>query len=277
MPRIFMSNAFFALGKGRRRAPLRFRQGSQNILVSSPMGLATIWDADILIWATSTMIAAQRCGAPIPTVLQATRYEILGFPGRDVSGGYYERLPDGLERLSRTNVVISASEWTDEQTGAPWIEDWRISDGFVQIRLAAWLREAVLTPRAVLALDPAYFTLTSGLERLLYLIARRHAGRQKDGWIFEVTHLYRKTGTTQPLTAFVAFLRRLIQSGGLPGYRLELSDRNWPERVRIRPVADVPVDNAVDNLVDDFGKTRLSPRGSTPIALENHRQGIVRQ
>lgn len=271
MPRLFMSNAFFALGKGRRRAPLRFRQGSQNILVSSPMALATIWDADILIWATSTMIAAQRCGAPIPTILQATRYEILGFPGRDVSGGYYERLPDGLERLSQTNVVISASEWTDEQTGAPWIEDWRISAGFVQIRLAGWLREAVLTPRAVLALDPAYFTLTSGLERLLYLIARRHAGRQRDGWVFEVAHLHRKTGITQTLTAFVAILRRVARSNPLPGYRIELSDLNWPERVRLRPAHDAPVDKSVDIPVDNFVRTRLSTSESTPIACESHR------
>lgn len=270
MPRLFMSNAFFALGKGGRRAPLRFRQGNQNFLVSSPMGLATIWDADILIWATSTMIAAQRCGAPIPAVLQATRYEILGFPGRDVSGGYYERLPDGLERLSRTNVVISTSEWTEEQTGAPWIEDWRISAGVVHIRLAAWLRETVLTPRAVLALDPAYFTLTSGLERLLYLIARRHAGRQRDGWVFEVAHLHRKTGITQTLAAFVAILRRVARSNALPGYRIELSDLNWPERVRFRPVSIVPVDNSVSIPVDNFSRTRLSTPESTPITCENY-------
>ncbi|MBC9009755.1 replication initiator protein A [Acetobacter tropicalis] len=270
MPRQFMSNAFFALGKGRRRAPLRFRQGGQNILVSSPIALATIWDADILIWATSTMIAAQRCGAPIPSVLQATRYEILGFPGRDVSGGYYERLPDSLERLSRTNVVISASEWTDEQIGAPWIEDWRISAGVVHIRLAVWLREAVLTPRAVLALDPAYFTLTSGFERLLYLIARRHAGRQRDGWAFEVAHLHRKTGITQTLVAFVALLRRVARSNTLPGYRIELSDLNWPEHVRFRPISGHSVDKPVGIPVDNSERTRLSTVESTPIACENH-------
>lgn len=270
MPRLFMSNAFFALGKGRRRAPLRFRQGSQNILVSSPKALATIWDADILIWATSTMIAAQRCGAPIPAVLQATRYEILGFPGRDVSGGYYERLPDSLERLNRTNVVISSSEWTDEQTGAPWIEDWRISAGVVHIRLAAWLREVVLAPRAVLALDPAYFTLTGGLERLLYLIARRHAGRQCDGWVFEVAHLHRKTGITQTLAAFVAVLRRVARSNTLPGYRIELSDLNWPERVRFRQASNLSVDKPVGIPVDNFERTRLSTRESTPIACKNH-------
>ncbi|NVN10060.1 replication initiator protein A [Nguyenibacter vanlangensis] len=270
MPCLFMSNAFFALGKGRRRASLRFAQGGQNVLVSSPLAVATIWDADILIWATSTMIAARRCSASVPEVLQATRYEILGFPGREVSGGYYERLPDGLERLSRTRVVISPSPWTDEQAGAPWIEDWRITGGVVQIRLGAWLRDAILTPRAVLALDPAYFTLTSGLERLLYLIARRHAGRQRDGWIFEVAHLHRKTGAGQSLAAFVAFLRRVAQNGALPGYRVELSDLQWPERVRFRPIVDRPGDNSVDTPVNNFGSTRLSTAESTPITCEKH-------
>jgi len=271
MPRLFMSNAFFALGKGHRRGPLRFAQGGQHVLVSSPMAIATIWDADILIWAASAMMAARRCGAPVPVALQGTRYEILGFPGRAVSGGYYERLPDGLERLNRTRVVMSQTPWTDEQHGAPWIEDWQIAAGYVQIRLAPWLRDAILAPRAVLALDPAYFTLTSGLERLLYLIARRHAGRQPGGWVFEIAHLHSKTGTTLTLTAFAAFLRRLARSHALPGYRIELSGGNWPERVRIRPVVGAPVDKFVDIPVDKFSRTRLSQQESTPIALENDR------
>ncbi|WP_166931007.1 replication initiator protein A [Asaia sp. As-1742] len=271
MPHLLMSNAFFALGKGRRRGPLRFKQGGQHILVSSPRAIATIWDADILIWATSAMVAARRCGAPVPAVLQGKRHEILGFSGRHVSGGYYERLPDSLERLSHTRVVLSRTPWTEEQDAGPWIEDWRIAAGYVQIRLAPWLRDAILAPRAVLALDPAYFTLTSGLERLLYLVARRHAGRQPGGWIFEVAHLHRKTATTQTLTAFMAFLRRLARSHRLPGYRIELSGGNWPERVRMRPVIDGSVDNSVDIPVDNFMAARLSLRESTPIALENDR------
>jgi plasmid replication initiation protein len=44
--------------------------------------------------------------------------------------------------------------------------------------LPDWFYRGVLDRSLVLAIDPAYFHLTGGIERWLYRVARKHAGRQ---------------------------------------------------------------------------------------------------
>ena len=50
-----MAHPFFALGKSRRIRPIVFETGGVRIRVEGTLehGIATIWDADILIWAAS--------------------------------------------------------------------------------------------------------------------------------------------------------------------------------------------------------------------------------
>src|SRR3546814_16576151 len=56
-----MSWPFFSLAKSRRIAPIDFRMGETRISVEAvpEHGMATIWDAAILLWA-----ASQLCEAP---------------------------------------------------------------------------------------------------------------------------------------------------------------------------------------------------------------------
>jgi plasmid replication initiation protein len=55
-----MSWPFFSLAKSRRVAPIDFHMGETWISVEAvpEHGMATIWDADILIWAASQLRTA---------------------------------------------------------------------------------------------------------------------------------------------------------------------------------------------------------------------------
>jgi len=59
-----MAYPFFALGKSRRVQPIDFQSGTVRVRVEGTLehGLATIWDADILIWAASQIVEARDLG-----------------------------------------------------------------------------------------------------------------------------------------------------------------------------------------------------------------------
>src|SRR3954453_22490809 len=63
-----MERPFFSLSKRRRMKPINYRSPDGKLWIKvSPHqdhGMATIWDADVLIWATSQIIEAQRQGKP---------------------------------------------------------------------------------------------------------------------------------------------------------------------------------------------------------------------
>lgn len=56
-----MAFPFFSLAKSRRTAPIDFRAGGVTVRVEGTQehGIATIWDADILIWAASQIVEAR--------------------------------------------------------------------------------------------------------------------------------------------------------------------------------------------------------------------------
>ena len=64
----------------------------------------------------------------------------------------------------------------------------RRADG-IDLIMPDWFYRAVLDDALVLTIDPAYFGLTGGLERWLYRLVRKHAGRQRTvgGSIFAIS------------------------------------------------------------------------------------------
>src|SRR5687767_2824101 len=76
-----MAYPFFNLAKSRRTAPIDFRAGEVSIRVEATAehGMATIWDADVLIWAASQIVEARDAGLPTSRLMIATPYEILQF------------------------------------------------------------------------------------------------------------------------------------------------------------------------------------------------------
>ena len=241
-----MAYPFFSLGKSKRLAPIDFRAGTITIRVEAvpEYGMATIWDADILIWVASQIVEARDAGLKTSRLMAATPYEILTFTGRGTSARDYDRLKAALDRLQSTTVATSIRQTTERRRHRfSWINEWKeTADRHgrplgVQLILPDWFYAAVLDNALVLTIDPAYFSLSGGLERWLYRIVRKHGGRQAEGWQFDIAHLHAKSGSLSPLKHFSYDLRDIVRRQSLPGYQLVIERlRHGGERFSFAPI-----------------------------------------
>jgi len=224
-----MSWPFFSLSKSRRIRPIDFRMGEVVIRVEATPehGMATIWDADLLIWAASQIVEARDRGLATSRLMAATPYEILAFIGRGDSILNYDRLKAALDRLQSTTIATSIRQPSERRRHRfSWINEWKERlDGQgrprgIELILPDWFYAGVMDDAFVLTIDPAYFDLTGGLERWLYRLVRKHGGRQAQGWSFDLRHLHLKSGSLSPFKRFAFELRAIVQRQPLPGYRL---------------------------------------------------------
>lgn len=241
-----MAYPFFSLAKSRRTAPIDFRSAGVTVRVEGTQehGIATIWDADILIWAASQIVEARDAGIRPSRRMQATPYEILRFIGRGTSLRDYQRLKAALDRLQSTTIATSIRETTGRRLHRfSWINEWKERTDArgaplgLELILPDWFYAGVIDEALVLTIDPAYFKLTGGIERWLYRLVRKHGGKQRDGWQFDFPYLYRKSGSLAQPRDFARDLRTLAARQSLPGY--VLSVERWPgapEILAFRPV-----------------------------------------
>jgi len=226
-----MAYPFFSLSKSHRTAPIDFCAGDVSIRVEAvpDHGMATIWDADILIWAASQIVEARDAGLRTSRLMIATPYEILKFIGRGTSLRDYQRLKAALDRLQSTTICTSIRQPAEGRRHRfSWINEWKERtdrngkpDG-IELIVPDWFYQAVLDDALVLTIDRAYFDLTGGLDRWLYRIVRKHGGRQRNGWRFDFRHLHQKSGALSPFKRFAFELRDIIRRQPLPGYTLFL-------------------------------------------------------
>ncbi|BCH21611.1 hypothetical protein MesoLjLb_13960 [Mesorhizobium sp. L-8-3] len=240
-----MSWPFFSLAKSRRVTPIDFRMGDVSIRVEATAehGMATIWDADVLIWAASQIVDARDRGLSTSRFMAATPYEILAFIGRSDTGLNYDRLKAALDRLQSTTIVTSIRQPSERRRHRfSWIAEWKErldtqgrSLG-IELILPDWFYAGVLDDALILTIDHDYFELKGGLERWLYRLVRKHGGRQTWGWSFDVPHLHLKSGSLSPLRRFRFELRAIVRRQPLPGYSLELvDDPDGRQRLTFRP------------------------------------------
>jgi plasmid replication initiation protein len=224
-----MTYPFFSLAKSKRTMPIEYHSRDVTVRVEATHehGLATIWDADILIWAASQIVEARDHGLATSRLMTATPYEILTFIGRGTSARDYLRLKAALDRLQSTTVATSLRQTNARRLHRfSWINEWKEqSDGAgrprgIELILPDWFYSALTNDSLVLTIDPAYFTLTGGIERWLYRLVRKHGGRQPTGWRFDFRHLYAKSGSVARFSDFALDLRQIVKRQALPGYRL---------------------------------------------------------
>lgn len=275
-----MAYPFFALGKSKRVAPIDFKTGSIVIRVEAvpEHGMATIWDADVLIWATSQIVEAENHGLRTSRFFRFTPYQLLRGIGRDTGNRQYQLLKASLARLQSTVVattIRNGVHWRRRQFS--WINEWEemtTHDGRVEgmeFVLPEWFYNGVVDRSLVLTIDPDYFRLTGGIERWLYRVARKHAGRQAHGWLFEVAHLHEKSGSLARISDFALDLRRIAVRQPLPGYRLDILREGRRELLQIRPIEQftVPVDKAVE-AIGTSGANGIGTSGATLSAHQAH-------
>jgi len=233
-----MERPFFSLGKSKRLKPIDYTSpdGKTWVHVSAnpDYGMATIWDADILIYCASILNdMKQRRINEIPRTLHIMPYDLLRSIKRPLTGRSYELLGSALDRLQSTTVKtnIRADRSRKEATFS-WLDNWsQVVDEKTErsrgitLSLSSWFYDGVLMQGGVLSIDPAYFDITGGRERWLYKVARKHAGGAGEGgFAIAMPTLFEKSGAEGQYRRFKFEIAAIIKRNDLPGYDLKLVD-----------------------------------------------------
>lgn len=256
--RQLMAHCWFSLAKDPRYEPIRHSVGESTVEITASdedVPLATIWDHDILIFLISQVVHMVDAGRIDPRQPGLTRgiqfsgYEYFRFlRKRWRRGGIgfrnYQLLWNALQRLHRTHVK------TDIRSGSlrgesqfywlPMIRQLQDTEtgqhyGYLA-ELPSWLYQQIVQTAAdgqrlvnVVGLDPGYFDLTGGLERWLYLWARKSVDARRGDWEESFRSLYLKSGSTNSEKQFRFNLRKIIRRNAMLGYELsEIFDRRGP-------------------------------------------------
>ncbi len=229
-----MERPFFSLAKKPRLDPIEYKVGNVWVEVSAnpQFGMATIWDADILIWASTQITEALDRDRNPSRTIQFHPYNLLRAIRRTTGGADYVRLRAALERLTHTAVRTNIrSDGKKKFASFHWLESWTETINQageptgMTITLADWLYDGIIERGGVLTIHEDYFLLTGGIERWLYRVVRKHAGNQPTGWSFTMRQLYEKSGSAARFSDFAIDIRRVVQANKLPEYELTL-ERN---------------------------------------------------
>lgn len=233
-----MERPFFSLSKSKRLKPIEYSSDADGIFVTvqphQDYGMATIWDADILIWAASNLCDMKNRGVnDIPRELKFQPHDLLKAIGRATGGTDYQKLRDALERLKTTIVTTNIrGKSRDKRTMFSWIDQWedlvdaqtKESRG-LSITLSDWFYRGVTEDGGLLSIDPAYFSITGGRERWLYRVARKHAGGNgADGFVISMRKLFDKSGAEGTYRRFKFEMLRIVARNDLPGILLAARD-----------------------------------------------------
>jgi plasmid replication initiation protein len=235
--REMMERPFFSLSKSKRLKPIDYTSpdGKTWVHVSANpnYGMATIWDADILIYCASVLNdMKERRSNEIPRVLRVMPYDILRSIGRPVSGRSYALLGAALDRLQSTTIKTNIRAEQRREATFSWLDSWsQIVDEKtdrsrgVSLALSNWFYEGVLMTGGVLSIDRAYFDITGGRERWLYRVARKHAGGAGEaGFSIALPTLFEKSGAEGQYRRFKFEIAAIVRENALPGYQLAFTD-----------------------------------------------------
>lgn len=233
--REMMERPFFSLAKSRRVKPIDYTSPDGKLWVhvsaSPEYGMATIWDADILIYCASVLADMVRRGVnDVPRKLHLMPYDLLRAIGRPPTGRAYELLAQSLDRLVATTIKTNIRAENRREATFSWLDGWtQLVDEKTErsrgmtIELSGWFWEGVMMQGGVLAIDRAYFDITGGRERWLYKVARKHAGGAGEGgFAISMPVLFEKSGAEGDYRRFKFEIIKLAEKDALPGYGLQI-------------------------------------------------------
>jgi plasmid replication initiation protein len=247
-----MERPFFSLAKRKRLKAIEYVSPNGEVFVNvfpnAEFGMATIWDADILIWAASTLNNLRKQGKnDLPRTLHFQPYDLLKTIERPTGGRQYHLLRESLGRLQATTIVTNIRvKKGKKHRQFSWIESWtdNVDDETQQsqgmsLTLSDWFYEGILMDGGLLAIDPAYFSITGGRERWLYRVARKHAGGAgEEGFAIPLPTLFEKSGAEGTYRRFKFEIQTIARRNDLPGFdlALELTGKQPTLRMSRRPV-----------------------------------------
>ncbi|MBO1326192.1 replication initiator protein A [Acetobacter sp. TBRC 12305] len=277
-----MERPFFSLAKSKRVKPIEYTSPDGKLWVhvsaNSDYGMATIWDADILIYCASVLADMARRGInDIPRTLKIMPYDLLRAIGRPTTGRAYELLGQSLDRLVATTVKTNIRAENRREATFSWLDGWtQLVDEKTErsrgmtIEISNWFYEGVLMAGGVLSIDRAYFDIRGGRERWLYKVARKHAGGAgEQGFAISMPTLFLKSGAEGEYRRFKFEILKIISRNELPGYALEIeTGASSPEPlVRMRKR---------DNRSQQFDQAH-NPTEPTPVITHKTRAKLTRE
>lgn len=238
-----MEHPVFSLATKPDTRTLRYEHNGNTItIIPSTLGLATIFDKDILLYCASQLRAAINRGEIPSRTVRFAAYDFFVSTNRLVDGRHYQLFKIALNRLRGTtiNTNIKTGGMTIEE-GFGIIDAWRAvkedKSGRViaaEIRVSDWFYNSILA-NELLTINRDYFRIRKPIERRIYEIARKHCG---DAPSFKIglDKLHKKMGSTSPLRKLRFQLQETIKTNHLPDYEIALSDdmvtftnRNWKD------------------------------------------------
>ena len=131
-----------------------------------------------------------------------------------------------LERLHHTFVETNIRmDNSNRHHSFNWLSEIKqVKDGNThkgyEIVIPDWLYESVVEKKIVLTLDDDYFKIRGGLERWLYLFARKSSGYNTGGWSEGLFSIYQKSGSKSSFSEFKRSISAIIKRGGVLGYKI---------------------------------------------------------
>ena len=248
-----MEHPIFSLSTKPDRVERLYRRGDVKLrVIPSILGLATIFDKDVLIYCISQLVAAVNDGRPVSRSVALTAHDLLIATNRAAGGKGYRRLEQALERLQGTNLITTiATGGRVVQDAFGLIDGWHVEreteDGrmiSLRVTLSEWLYRAVLASE-VLSISPDYFRLRKPLERRVYELCRKHCGGQPR-WRVGLDVLKDKCGAGGNLRLFRSRIREMLTADHLPEYRLGSHWRRAPGRATRQAVQAGSLSRAAD-------------------------------
>jgi plasmid replication initiation protein len=181
--------------------------------------------------------------------------EILKFCRRSDGGRQYEEIEAALDRLKNTTLkvvrtkkgrggralrVAEAEGLLSNYKTTSYADNGRVQ--MVEIEIPNWIyREVVEAGNPdVLTMHPDFFLLEGGLERFVYRLARRAAGKTEARWTFAT--IYERSGSAGTFKEFSRLLRGIIEGNNLPEYALvEIAGQDGPVLVMTHRNAGSPM------------------------------------
>ena len=240
--REMMERPFFSLAKRKRTKPIEYTAPDGKLWVhvsaNPDYGMATIWDADILIYCASQLADMSRRGVnDVPRKIHIMPYDLLRAIGRPTTGRAYELLGQALDRLVSTTIKTNIRAENRREATFSWLDGWtQLVDEKTErsrgmtLELSNWFWEGVMMKGGVLSIDRAYFDITGGRERWLYRVARKHAGGAgQGGFAISMPVLFEKSGAEGEYRRFKFEILKLAEKNVLPGYRLVVEEGKGSE------------------------------------------------
>ncbi|PDT74343.1 replication initiator protein A [Bradyrhizobium sp. C9] len=159
-----MAYRFFSLARAKWIVPIEFHADAIAIRVAVPeCGMATIWDADVLIWAGSQIVEARDAGLKTSCLMAATPYRILTFVGRGTRARDCDGLKAGLDRLPPVTILTLIRQPAEQRRHRScWINEWKETADTngrplgLEVILPGWLCAGVIDDALVPATDRSY-------------------------------------------------------------------------------------------------------------------------